>query len=416
MEHKHGATAINIKNNQLKALIIRDPNFKEEIPVVFFDQTVSELVQVTLVQAFRWYNHGYFCKFPHLRMVNIGRPKNNMVSVCLMRQLTSYVIFCHSIRSRSSIVYNTKQFENSRMVSFSILACPHDGAQNVKARFPLFPATSNLKHFSLFDSGLNATLPIQSDFNENGTLSHLERLVVTGEYLHGPLRIWSTCTKLTYLNFGSNNLTGNVGVVIENLINLEKLYLFHNNHIYGLLPNITLKSLRCIDLRGTNVSGPIPRQYFHKPVQLLLLPGHLGNDLLRKNMLMVYDSHMTCEMKRGLIYRTPMRKAHKFGSVALYESDTYIQCKRPDFDSLHCKAVCVELKNDLSLTGTLESVDQYLNVKLSNVDVVDKERFPQLLACKDSFIRGSTIRYIQIPRNEVDTELLQDAARKEAQS
>ena len=53
---------------------------------------------------------------------------------------------------------------------------------------------------------------------------------------------------------------------------------------------------------------------------------------------------------------------------------------------------------NLSLTGTLESVDQYLNVKLSNVDVVDKERFPQLLACKDSFIRGSTIRYIQIPQ------------------
>ena len=86
------------------------------------------------------------------------------------------------------------------------------------------------------------------------------------------------------------------------------------------------------------------------------------------------------------------------------------------FKTLVGKPVCVELKNDLSLTGTLESVDQYLNVKLSNVDVVDKERFPQLLACKDSFIRGSTIRYIQIPRNEVDTELLQDAARKESQS
>ena len=50
------------------------------------------------------------------------------------------------------------------------------------------------------------------------------------------------------------------------------------------------------------------------------------------------------------------------------------------FKTLVGKPVCVELKNDLSLTGTLESVDQYLNVKLSNVDVVDKERFPQLLA------------------------------------
>ncbi len=85
------------------------------------------------------------------------------------------------------------------------------------------------------------------------------------------------------------------------------------------------------------------------------------------------------------------------------------------FKTLVGKAVCVELKNDLSLTGTLESVDQYLNVKLTNVEVVDKERFPQLVSVKSCFVRGSTIRYIQIPRDEVDTELLQDAARKEAQ-
>lgn len=30
------------------------------------------------------------------------------------------------------------------------------------------------------------------------------------------------------------------------------------------------------------------------------------------------------------------------------------------------------------------------------------------------FIRGSSIRYVQIPAGEVDTELLQDATRREA--
>ena len=65
------------------------------------------------------------------------------------------------------------------------------------------------------------------------------------------------------------------------------------------------------------------------------------------------------------------------------------------------------------LTGTLHSVDQYLNVKLNNVQVVDKQKYPQLLALKNCFIRGSVVRYIQIPTGEVDTELLQDAARKE---
>jgi hypothetical protein len=43
------------------------------------------------------------------------------------------------------------------------------------------------------------------------------------------------------------------------------------------------------------------------------------------------------------------------------------------------KEVAVELKNDLAVTGTLHSVDQYLNIKLENVTVVDQARFPQLV-------------------------------------
>lgn len=46
------------------------------------------------------------------------------------------------------------------------------------------------------------------------------------------------------------------------------------------------------------------------------------------------------------------------------------------------KEIAVELKNDVALTGTLHSVDQYLNVKLTDVNVVDAERYPQLVgAC-----------------------------------
>jgi U6 snRNA-associated Sm-like protein LSm2 len=117
------------------------------------------------------------------------------------------------------------------------------------------------------------------------------------------------------------------------------------------------------------------------------------------------------------------------------------------FKTLVGKEVAVELKNDVVVTGTLVSVDQYLNVKLTNVNVVDTERYPQLVrfcvcvshcaafcfslhdahfarlfrvlpcrlqaAMKNAFIRGSVVRYIQIPAAEVDTDLLQDAARKE---
>ncbi|KAK1743670.1 U6 snRNA-associated Sm-like protein LSm2 [Skeletonema marinoi] len=63
------------------------------------------------------------------------------------------------------------------------------------------------------------------------------------------------------------------------------------------------------------------------------------------------------------------------------------------FKTLVGKEIAVELKNDVVLTGTLHSVDQY--------------------ALKNCFIRGSVVRYVQINPSDVDTELLQDATRKE---
>eukprot|EP00529_Nitzschia_sp_RCC80_P033446 CAMPEP_0113483198 /NCGR_PEP_ID=MMETSP0014_2-20120614/23310_1 /TAXON_ID=2857 /ORGANISM="Nitzschia sp." /LENGTH=214 /DNA_ID=CAMNT_0000376737 /DNA_START=1074 /DNA_END=1719 /DNA_ORIENTATION=+ /assembly_acc=CAM_ASM_000159 len=83
------------------------------------------------------------------------------------------------------------------------------------------------------------------------------------------------------------------------------------------------------------------------------------------------------------------------------------------FKTLVGKEIAVELKNDVVMTGTLHSVDQYLNVKLLNVNIINPEKYPQLVPLKNCFIRGSVVRYIQIPPEHVDTELLQDAARKE---
>lgn len=36
------------------------------------------------------------------------------------------------------------------------------------------------------------------------------------------------------------------------------------------------------------------------------------------------------------------------------------------------------------------------------------------MSVKNCFIRGSVIRYVQVPEESVDTDLLQDAARREA--
>lgn len=86
------------------------------------------------------------------------------------------------------------------------------------------------------------------------------------------------------------------------------------------------------------------------------------------------------------------------------------------FKTLVGKEVTVELKNDLAVRGILHSVDQWLNIKLENVQVVDKERYPQLQTVDTLFIRGSVVRFVHINPNDVDTELLQEATRRETQA
>uniref|UniRef100_A0A674JRQ1 U6 snRNA-associated Sm-like protein LSm2 n=1 Tax=Terrapene triunguis TaxID=2587831 RepID=A0A674JRQ1_9SAUR len=94
------------------------------------------------------------------------------------------------------------------------------------------------------------------------------------------------------------------------------------------------------------------------------------------------------------------------------------------FKSLVGKDVVVELKNDLRepLAPLRLGVNrprvclscQYLNIKLTDISVTDPEKYPHMLSVKNCFIRGSVVRYVQLPADEVDTQLLQDAARKEA--
>jgi len=72
------------------------------------------------------------------------------------------------------------------------------------------------------------------------------------------------------------------------------------------------------------------------------------------------------------------------------------------------------LSRDLSVHGTLDSVDQFLNIKLTDISLTDPDKYPHMLSVKNCFIRGSVVRYVQLPAEEVDTSLLQDATRKEA--
>ncbi|EDO16285.1 hypothetical protein Kpol_1053p22 [Vanderwaltozyma polyspora DSM 70294] len=86
------------------------------------------------------------------------------------------------------------------------------------------------------------------------------------------------------------------------------------------------------------------------------------------------------------------------------------------FKTLVDQEVTVELKNDIELKGTLKSVDQFLNLKLDNISCTDEQKYPHLGSVRNIFIRGSTVRYVYLQKSMVDTNLLQDAARREAMS
>ncbi|KAJ3123768.1 U6 snRNA-associated Sm-like protein LSm2 [Nowakowskiella sp. JEL0407] len=84
------------------------------------------------------------------------------------------------------------------------------------------------------------------------------------------------------------------------------------------------------------------------------------------------------------------------------------------FKTLINQPVIVELKNDVSIQGQLVSVDQFLNIKLEDISLVEENKYPHMRTVKNCFIRGSVVRYVTIPADKVDVGLLQDAARKEA--
>ncbi|KFO19957.1 U6 snRNA-associated Sm-like protein LSm2 [Fukomys damarensis] len=66
--------------------------------------------------------------------------------------------------------------------------------------------------------------------------------------------------------------------------------------------------------------------------------------------------------------------------------------------------VVVELKNDLSICGTLHSVDQNLSIKLTSVSQTLSSTLRLLV--KNCFISGSVVIYVQLPADEADMQLL----------
>lgn len=78
--------------------------------------------------------------------------------------------------------------------------------------------------------------------------------------------------------------------------------------------------------------------------------------------------------------------------------------------------VTIELKNDIEINGNISAVDNNLNIALSNVSVIDAEKYPQFGNVQSCFIRGNVIRYIHFNKMEVDYELIEEVCKKEGLS
>lgn len=63
------------------------------------------------------------------------------------------------------------------------------------------------------------------------------------------------------------------------------------------------------------------------------------------------------------------------------------------FKTLTNQTVTVELKNDVSVTGTLKSVDQYLNFRIDDLKVIegDQDRWPHLVS--SNCMEGNKVDY-----------------------
>lgn len=92
----------------------------------------------------------------------------------------------------------------------------------------------------------------------------------------------------------------------------------------------------------------------------------------------------------------PVRSRHALGWWTVADSEHSF------FKTLVNHEVTVELKNDISIRGTLKSVDQYLNIKLDDISVLDELKYPHLVsnpihwqapALFQEFVNGKTMSW-----------------------
>ena len=89
-----------------------------------------------------------------------------------------------------------------------------------------------------------------------------------------------------------------------------------------------------------------------------------------------------CQRPNSHVARNAFLQVHFSPFVySKYLTALILTVLRPSFfKTLVDHEVTVELKNDISIKGVLKSVDQFLNIKLDDIQVVEELKYPHLVS------------------------------------
>ena len=118
-------------------------------------------------------------------------------------------------------------------------------------------------------------------------------------------------------------------------------------------------------------AGNIGDKYACQETPISCLMQQLGHKLYKNNIAHTYYSRdAVLQVSLPPLYPTvSCSSMHLMLTLALSSF----------FKTLVDHEVTVELKNDVSIKGTLKSVDQFLNIKLDDIQVAEELKYPHLV-------------------------------------
>ena len=255
-----GNASITLQNVNAVVVLLINTDLKHFPSVVLDELTALELLTIRDNRNFKIpSNLTYFCRFKNLKHLFIQHA--TFVPPCI-RSVESLTI----TGSENSTINFSWPFQlfmepHTRVKKF-IVARSHDLSENWKSLQMVDPG-NRLEELVLADLKLTGNLPVRY----NCTLPRLKQLSLHANNLNGPIPPWEF-QRLVVLDLSDNLLSGQVpkSVIADNL---DRLFLTSNPNLTGALPNLSENAtLKCLDIRGTNITG-IPKSYFNLSGELL---------------------------------------------------------------------------------------------------------------------------------------------------